>query len=116
MISIHLREILDHTVRTLEVRRALKPETREDIGRALLYCIDLTPTPVLPPSRVDTMALDEAGPGPILLKGLTRTSYLVYGVRLGMMVCSMFSSLRSEMCEKMTLVPHLWSYLPNCLF
>ena len=31
----------------------------------------------LPPSKVDTMALEEAGPGPILLKGLTRTSYLV---------------------------------------
>ena len=30
-----------------------------------------------PPSSVDTMALAEAGPGPTLLKGLTRTSYLV---------------------------------------
>ena len=37
----------------------------------------LPPLPHLPPSKVDTMAFEEAGPGPILLKGLTRTSYLV---------------------------------------
>ena len=31
----------------------------------------------LPPSSVETIVLEDAGPGPILLKGLTMTSYLV---------------------------------------
>ena len=48
---------------------------------------------ISPPSKVDTMALDDAGPGPTLLKGLTSISYLVKGVRPVMMACLEFTSL-----------------------
>ena len=48
---------------------------------------------ILPPSRVETMFLEEVGPGPILLNGLTMTSYFVNGVKFDIIVCWTSSSL-----------------------